>query len=260
MKKITSIFLAGVMSIGSIGGAVAEEEAGPFAAENFSATLTMTSSYMYRGTSFSDDQPALQGSFDWGYGNFFAGAWSSSLVDQDGSGYELETDFYAGYANSFAGIDWFVMPIYYHFWDFAERNTAGADADVFEVWLDASKVINDTFTLHAMYAYSPDFFFESGDANYIKGDITANLPYGFSLNAGFGYQDVEGDNAAFVGGAGWSYTHWEIGLGKSLAGFDFDLRYHDTSDDSLTDDLVTNFFGATDNTDDGVVFTISRSF
>ena len=265
MKKLTMMFLAGAISTGNIGNVLAED-GGPFAAENFSATLTMTSSYMYRGTSFSDERPALQGSFDWGYSNFFAGVWSTSLVDQDPaderkkSGYELETDFYVGYADSFAGIDWFVMPIYYHFWDFAKRDTGGADADVFEVWLDASKAINDYFSVHAMYAYSPDFFFESGDANYIKGDITANLPYGIGLNVGFGYQHVAGDNPAHVSGSGWSYTHWEVGLTKSLAGFDFDLRYHDTSDDAVTDDLVTNFFGATDNTDDIIVFTVSRSF
>ena len=257
MKKITTIFFAGVLLIGGIGNTMAEDT-GPFAAENFSATLTMTTSYMYRGTSFSDDQPALQGSFDWGYGNWFAGVWASSLADQDSSGYELEHDFYGGYANSFAGIDWFVMPIYYNFSDFAKRNTSGDDANVFEVWLDASKAINDTFTLHAMYAYSPDFFFESGDANYIKGDITANLPAGFSLNAGFGYQDVEGAGATVP--LGYSYTHWEIGLSKSVVGFDLDLRYHDTSDDELTDDAVANFYVDNHNTDDTIVFTVSRSF
>jgi len=215
----------------------------------------MTSSYIYRGLSFSNDHPALQGSFYWGYGNIFAGAWSSSLSDQDGDGYELETDYYAGYANSFAGIDWFVVPIYYKFSSFDQNNTAGADADIFEVWLDASYAINETFSINSMYAYSPDFFFESGDAHYIKGDITVNLPAGFSLNARIGYQ-VEGDNVDFVGADGWDYTHWDVSLAKSVVGFDLSLMYNDTSADKITDSVNANFFDSTDNSDDTVMFKV----
>tara|TARA_R110001606_G_scaffold348746_1_gene498443 strand:+ start:83286 stop:84083 length:798 start_codon:yes stop_codon:yes gene_type:complete len=264
IKKITKLCLAGTLALGAVGTAFAADEAvdtGPFAAENFSATLTMTSNYMYRGMSFTNDKPALQGSFDWGYSNFFAGAWSSSLADQDSDGYELETDFYVGYADSVAGIDWFVMPIYYKFSSFDQKNTGGADADVFELWLDAAYAINETFSVHGMYAYSPDFFFESGDSHYVRGDVTANLPRGFSLTAGVGYQDVEGDNGNWVGAQGWDYTHWDITLAKSLAGFDLSLMYSDTDADKATDSLNANFWGgATDNTDDTVTFTVSRSF
>lgn len=262
IKKITKLCLAGTLALGSMGTALAADEAAtsPFAAENFSATLTFTSNYIYRGLSFSKDDPAIQGSFDWSYGNVFAGIWASSLADQSGSGYELENDFYIGYANSFAGIDWYVMPIYYHFYDDSTKDTAGAEADVFEIWLDASYAINDTVSVHAMYAYSPDFFFESGDAHYIKADVTVNLPQGFVLNAGYGYQDVQGDNGDYVTDKGWDYTHWDIGISKDLAGFNLDLRYSDTSEDSKTDTINTGFFVDTGNTDDTVTFTVSRSF
>ena len=259
MKNFTPILLAGSLALGSIGTAVAEET-GAFAEENFSATLTMTSNYMYRGLSFSDDHAALQGSFDWGYGNFFAGIWASSLSDQSGSGYELENDFYAGYANSTAGIDWFVMPIYYYFHHNDESDTGNTDADVLEVWLDASYALTDTFNLHGMYAYSPDFFFESGDAHYFRGDVTMALPSGFSLTVGAGYQDVEGDNPNFVSGNGWDYTHWDVSISKDVAGFNLNLMYSDTSEDSATDTINTGFFADTGNTDDIVVFTVSRSF
>ena len=67
IKKITKLCLAGTLALGSMGTALAADDAAtsPFAAENFSATLTMTSNYMYRGISFSSDSAALQGSFDW---------------------------------------------------------------------------------------------------------------------------------------------------------------------------------------------------
>lgn len=260
MKNFTAMFIAGSLSMGTVGTALAEKDGGAFAAENFSTTLTMTSNYMYRGLSFSLDSAALQGSFDWAHGNFFAGVWASSLADQDSSGYELEHDIYVGYANSVAGIDWYIMPIYYNFTDFNTKNTAGADADVAEIWLDASYVINDTFSLHGMYAYSPDFFFESGDAHYVRGDVTAALPAGFSLTAGVGSQDVEGDNGDWVGADGWDYTHWDVSISKDLAGFNLNLMYSDTSEDSATDKLNTIFFTDTKQSDSEVVFTVSRSF
>lgn len=152
------------------------------------------------------------------------------------------------------------MPIYYNFTDFNENNTGGADADVVEVWLDASYAINDTFTLHGMYAYSPDFFFESSDAHYVRADVTAALPAGFSLTVGAGYQDVEGDNGNWVGADGWDYTHWDVSISKDLAGFNLNLMYSDTSEDSATDDLNTIFFTDTKQSDSEVVFTVSRSF
>jgi uncharacterized protein (TIGR02001 family) len=255
IKKITKLCLAGTLALGSVGTALAADEAAtsPFAAENFSATLTMTSNYMFRGLSFTDDQPALQGSFDWGYGNFFAGVWASSIHDLDTSGYELESDWYAGYANSIAGIDWFIMPIYYNFSDY----DGGLDADVFEVWLDASYAINDTFSVHGMYAYSPDFSFETDTAHYVRGDVTANLPAGFSLTAGMGYQDVDG-GTSYPGG--FDYTHWDISLAKSVAGFDLNLMYSDTSAEDMSDSLLKSGYTVAEQADDVVVFTVSRSF
>jgi uncharacterized protein (TIGR02001 family) len=255
IKKITKLCLAGTLALGTVGTAYAADEASasPFAAENFSATLTMTSNYMFRGLSFTNDQPALQGSFDWGYGNVFAGVWGSSISDIDDSGYELETDWYAGYADSVAGIDWFVMPIYYSFTD----NNLSPDANMWEIWLDASYAINDTFTMHGMYAYSPEMSYEYGDGNYIRGDVTANLPQGFSLTAGVGYQDVEGTGDT---GTAFDYTHWDITLAKSVAGFDLSLMYSDTNADKATDSLIVAGWVAADNADDTVTFTVSRSF
>lgn len=266
IKKITKLCLAGTLAMATVGIASADEQGtSPLAAENFSATLTMTTNYMYRGISFSDDRAALQGSFDWSYNNVFAGVWGSSLADQDASGYELENDFYVGYADSFAGIDWFVMPIYYHFYGYDKNNVKSDSgkstrADVFELWLDASYAINDTVSVHGMYAYSPDFFFESGDANYVRGDVTVQLPQGFSINAGVGYQDVRGGDNDGVTPEGWDYTHWDVTLAKSLAGFDLSLMYSNTDAHDMTDSLNKNFLGSTENSDDVVTFTVSRTF
>ncbi len=260
MKKLTMVFLAGLMLIASMGNVLAEEDAGPFAAENFSATLAFTTDYIFRGQSFSDEGPALQGSMDWGYGSFYAGVWASNLELGDGS---IEFDYYVGYANSFGPIDIDIMPILYTFPGTAESSVGGVDPDQFEVWTTVSHTFADmpfTPTLGVFWAWSPDFTLEDGTSHDIEGRLALSLPYGFGLDGAYGYQDVEGDKTTPTGwnggGAGFDYNHWNIGVSNEIVGFGLDIRYHDTDENS---DFVAYWLGS-DNIDAHFVFTISRSF
>lgn len=294
MKKLSVLLIAGSLLIGSMGNALAED-AGPFATENFSATLTFTTDYVFRGISFSGEAPAIQGSFDWGYGNWFAGVWGSSIKGEAGltgirggseDGFELELDYYAGYANSYAGFDWYVMPIYYHFPDagddfgalaFPGRSTSDLETDQFEVWMEISRTFDlggISPTAGLFYAVSPDFTLEDGTGHYIEGKLAFDLGMGFGIDGSYGYQTVDGDDTSGSSGAfcdpaigsvtsiaggsicdGYSYTNWSVGITKSLVGFDADLRYHDTNDDD-----ETGVFYGTSILESRVVFSLSRSF
>ncbi len=291
MKKLLTTIAAGSMLIAtSCPTLAAEEESGPFAASNFSATLTLTTDYIFRGVSFTGEEPALQGSFDWGYNNVYAGVWGSSIKGEQGlpgDGYDQEFDYYAGYANSWNGIDFDLMAIYFNFpganddfgtLAFAGRSMGDLETDQFEMWLNLSHTFSGVPlepTIGFMYAYSPDFTLEDGNGNYFKGSLALSLPAGFSLDGAVGHQDVEGDQATGSTGAfcdpaigsvtnvaagslcdGYSYTHWEVGVGKDLKGFHFDLRYHDTNEDNEH----IAFLGTKNIADSRVVFTISRSF
>jgi len=290
MKKLLTTIAAGSMLFAtSCAILAADEESGPFAASNFSATLYITTDYIFRGVSFTGQEPAMQGSFDWGYNNFYAGVWGSSIkgeVGLPGDGYQQEFDYYGGYANSLGPIDYDVMAIYFNFpgasdsfgsLAFPGRSTGDLETDQFEMWLNLSHTFSGVPlepTIGFMYAYSPDFTLEDGNGNYFKGSLALTLPAGFSLDGAVGYQDVEGDQATGSSGAfcnpatgvtnaaagslrdGYSYTHWEVGVGKDLKGFHFDLRYHDTSESK---DHIA-FLGTKSIADSRVVFTISRSF
>ena len=66
------------------------------ASGGFSWNAALTSEYMYRGISQSDDHPALQ--FDAGYGfanGFYVGAWASNVDFGDST--EAEIDTYIGW-------------------------------------------------------------------------------------------------------------------------------------------------------------------
>ncbi len=260
--KITKEILVVMALCGLLAWPARAQEGPPFAAENFSGTVTLTSTYMYRGISFSDDTPALQGSFDWSYGPFALGVWSSSLSDQDGSGTELESDFYAIYSNRLGGLEWELMPVYYYFFNYDSddvRNDAGEalDANMFELIWSGSYSLNDMLSVSLSYGWTPDYFFEAGTGHYVHGGPSVSLPGGFNVDGAIGWQSVEGGDSS---DSGWDYTHWEVGISRDVVGFTLDARYHSTSDDSQDDDLIREGGFTTDNTDGIFVFSVSRTF
>ena len=117
-----------------------------------SANVALVSDYRFRGVSQSNESAAIQGGFDYAFGNgFYVGTWGSSVdfdsnVDFDGS---LELDFYGGWGTEFgenSSID--VGYIYY-----AYPGDDGAEGDYQEFyvnygWRDLSLGV----------AYSDDYY------------------------------------------------------------------------------------------------------
>lgn len=295
--KTLSAALAAALMFSVMTASPSAVRADPFADENFSATVWFTSDYIFRGVSFSDSDPAIQASFDWGYNNFYAGVWGSNLeltgynkdgtspanatatvdglpdipVSSAGDGSSsIEYDFYVGYANSIGPIDYDATLIYYWF----PNDRGGAEADVFEVWLSLSHTFANlplTPTVGVFGAWSPDATLEDGDSTYIKGSVALALTEHFGLDFAVGALDVEGDKSTDEGGGfcvpghaiyghtcdGYGYTHYEVGLTTSLKGFNFDLRYHDTNEQRSH---LAFFNDVNDALEERIVFTASRSF
>lgn len=108
-----------------------------------------------------------------------------------------------------------------------------------------------TPTIGTKFWYSPDFFGEDGDATYIEGNLSLNLPHDFVLSIHAGYQNVDGDKTS--GPNGFDYADYLIGLSKEVMGFNADLSYTSTIDQ-------TDACGDTNACDDTVFFTLSRDF
>ena len=241
-KHISGIVAAAAMSLAAT-SAIAEDD---FPGE-FSANVALTTDYVFRGISQSDDEPAIQGGFDWSHeSGFYLGTWASSLdfqaTDSDG----IELDWYGGFASEFNGISYDIGALYYQY------PGAGDDGEVFDFVEVYGSVGYDfeIFSIGADIAYSPDFFFDSDDAFYFGGTLAIPLPEGFGIDGGFHRQVID-DNAAF---GTPDYNTWDIGLTYTLLGFDLDLRYVDT-------DLSANdCFGGSELCDPQATFTVSRSF
>lgn len=101
---------------------------------SWSASLTGTSDYVFRGISQTDNDPTIQGSIGFEYGMFYAGGWGSGLDFGTGSNAELEIDWYAGITpkwNSPIGeVSFDFGVIYYTYPGFSD---AGAEADYVEL-------------------------------------------------------------------------------------------------------------------------------
>lgn len=244
-----------------------------FAAENFSANFTITTDYTFRGTTFSNDDVAIQGGFDWGYGSWFAGTWASSQVELDldpaldpnNGGGTVELDYYFGWADNVGGVDVMIMPLWYTYPGQEGGSNGGRNDYTFELWTSWGMGFDNlpgTPYVNLMINYSPEFFDcdfcadgdEAEDALYTAINIAFALPQGFGIDFTYGHQDVggAGENDFF----GDDYNHYEVGLTKSWAGFDLDLRWHDNSE---VDDL--NAWAVNDFAKDGdVEFSVSRAF
>ncbi|OOZ23477.1 hypothetical protein BOW35_02205 [Solemya velum gill symbiont] len=73
----------------------------PTAQAEITANIGVTSNYLWRGTSQTDDAPAVSGGIDYAHeSGFYLGTWASN-IDWGTTGVEL--DIYGGYANELEG-------------------------------------------------------------------------------------------------------------------------------------------------------------
>ena len=237
MKPCSRVILAGSLAVCS-SAAHAEDSV-----EMFGANVSLTTDYTFRGISQTDENPAIQGGFDFNHPTgLLAGIWASNVDFNDGDEASIEIDYYAGFSKSLAnGLGLELMAIYYSY--------PGADPDSFDYDYGELTVGGSYKWFNAKLWYSPDFFAESGDAIYVEGNLDVPLPAEFGLGLHVGYQTID-DNGRF---GTPDYTDWQVSISKELVGLGLALSYVDTD---LSDDEC---FGGTELCDARVVFSVSKS-
>ena len=251
MKKVTMYLLAcSSMLVSSLAFAESPHE--------FSANVAYSTDYIYRGGSQTNEQPAVSGGFDYGYttggfADFYAGTWASNVDFGDSA--NIEIDYYGGLTGEFSnGISWDVGGLYYSYPGVSDADDAGGDYDFVEAYGSLGYTFSDVQlepSVGAYFAWSPDYFGESGDSYYFTLDLGLSLPYDIGLAFQYGNQSFDASGMT-------DYDHWSIGASKDLSIFTFDLTYYDEVDDA------NNFWdlsGDPNNSPaEALVFTISSSF
>ena len=205
--------------------------AGTAAAEGeWSGNVALSTDYVWRGVSQSNEDMAISGGFDYANGIFYAGTWASNVDFEDGSDTNVELDFYAGVASEFAnGVSWDLGVIYYSYPDSDDE-----DLDFVELQAALGYAFEGGVEVGGAVYWDPDNenIYIEGSAGYAFTDV-------FSA-------DVSVGNYSFDGGG--DYTNWSLGgTYTTPVGIDLDLRYWDTDIDD------------TGIADERVVLTIAKS-
>lgn len=213
--------------------ALAATSMAPAAAQTVSGNVALTTNYVFRGVTQSDDGPAIQGGFDLETeAGFYAGTWASSVDFGDDT--SLEIDFYGGYGFAAGGFDLDVGAIYYAYP--GAPQVGGGDQDFVEIHGGISRAFGPVEWSGSL-AWSPDFYGETGQAWYAQAGLGFEIADGLTIDGAVGF-------SRFDDFPGADYEDYQIGLsGTVLETIGWDIRYFDVS-----------------GGDESIAFTVSQSF
>jgi uncharacterized protein (TIGR02001 family) len=232
MFKKTVIAGLTAAALGS-GLAQAAEPASP---HTITGNLGIFSQYIFRGLTQTNEEPALQGGFDYAHaGGFYAGTWGSNVswLRDFGAytgGGSLELDMYGGYKGTIGKTDlgYDVGLLYY--WYPGDVAAGAHKADTLELY--------GALTwkwLSAKLSYSlkdKTFGVDDSQGTYYL-DLTATYPIPntrLTLIGHYGMQEYEGTTAGVSNDSFASYKDWKLGVNYGLPkDFTVGVFYTDTS-------------------------------
>ena len=236
--------------------------------------FTVTTNYIFRGLTQTNNKPALQGGFDYAHeSGFYAGVWGSSIswiTDQGtANSSQLELDTYFGLKNSFAtdfsydvGFLRYNYPATYPATMAAVGNAKWVKADTNEVYgqigykfvtLKYSQSLGDTFALP-----------NASGTSYV--DLSASYPLadsGVTLGAHYGKQSYKGVTADALKAAGTdpSYSDYKLSVSKDFSGYAVALAYSATNTKDNQFYSTVGLPGNNVNTGkSAVVLSVTRTF
>lgn len=227
--------------------------AGDIVPGDFSTNVTIATDYLFRGISQTDEQPAIQGGFDWSHDNgLYAGVWASNVDFDDGDEAHIEIDYYVGYANTvWEALSYDLSFVYYSY----PGASSGLNYNYWEVLFGLGYDLGFA-SLGAGVAVSDNFLGHSGTSVAPSVNAAVPIPLGddfplaLTLSGEFGHQSIE-ENGVF---GTPDYYWWSIGLGTEIEGFEISVSYTDTDLDTA------ECFGGSDLCGGRGVVSVSRSF
>lgn len=204
-----------------------------------SATLAMTTDYVTRGISQTQEEPAIQGSFNINHGSgIYMGIWGSNV--DFGNSAQLEIDLSAGFRKTYSsGWSLDLAAIHYEY----PGAISSLDLDFQEYSLGTGYTING-IEWSAKGFYSPEYPDSNESAFYLETGLDYTFPSGITASGHYGYST--GDH---YDNTDSEYSDYSLGLSMELGGFGFDVSGFANDIDS--DDAVN---------DNRVVLTVSKEF
>ncbi len=210
MNRSSTIAIASLLLLST--PAFAEEAADPATdAIDIAFGAALTSNYMFRSTSQTQDRPALQGYIEASYNIFYVGVWASNV--RLGGVNDVEVDIYGGVRPEFGNLSLdlgFVQYIY-------QKDPT----DYGDLYAKANYAFTDMFTGGVEYYHDP---YNDWDWAALVAEVSG-LPFEVSasghLGTDFGSLQLGTDKVA-----------WDAGLSRTFVDVvTLDLRYHDSNVD-----------------------------
>jgi uncharacterized protein (TIGR02001 family) len=217
-----------------------------------SGSVSLTSNYVSRGITQTSNDPAIQGTLEYALETGVLG--TSAYIGMFGSNAKLEGDNDTSHVELDAlfgirgeigetGIGWDLGGAYYTY-----PGTRSADNfDYWELPLILSYDITDWLGIEIFNAYTPEYQFNTGHANYSNAQLTFEIPNPYVDLKAFGwvgYQYVEDAPSG---------TDWLLGIAATIKGVDVTIAYSDTN-------YQARACGGKNQCDPKVVFTVGASF
>jgi uncharacterized protein (TIGR02001 family) len=152
--KLLKIMLASAAATVALSGAAMADEL------KLAYNIGVTSDYVFRGVSQTQEDPAVQGGVDATYGMGYAGVWASN-VDFGSKNPSTEVDFYAGVKPTVGDTSLDLGVIYYSYTK--DKGLTPGAYSYLELKAAASRTFGPA-TLGAAVYYSPEFPGKTGHA------------------------------------------------------------------------------------------------
>ena len=191
------------------------------ASAEFTGNVGVTSNYLWRGMTQTDNMPAVSGGLDAEMGGLSFGTWVSNVSWTDTDGYEV--DFYAAYGGDIGAVSYSVGAIYYMYPvgdgedDFTEVNASlGSGPVTANVAYTVSKEADTDFENDLYYSLGAEFEVSSG----------------LTLSGLVGYYDFDDPSSD-------DQTNYQLALAKDLGDFGGVTFAFDDTDADDSDALLT---------------------
>ena len=170
-----------------------------------SANIGVTSNYVWRGVTQTDDSAAISGGIDYAHeSGFYVGTWASNVDFEDTTGGQAEVDLYGGFSNELAsGLGYDAGVIYYAY---PQADKPDDELDFTEIYGNVSYG-----PVSGGISYTVDKE-AGGDENDLYYHISAStdIKDGWGIGATLGYYDYDDDT---------DYTHGQIDITKDVGDF-----------------------------------------
>jgi len=224
-RSSQGVALAMVLALAApVANAQDEEPSG-----GFSWNAALTSEYLYRGVSQSDDHPALQLEAGYGFASgFYLGAWGSNVDFGDSTDAEIDT--YIGWNGDLAdGVNFDVQINRYNYVN------QPSDVDYAYNELIGKLTFNEQYGV--TLGYTNDYLAIGENSLYLAVDGSWEVGNGINLTAGAAYTRNTGDLP--------SYADFSVGLDRDFGPINVALQYvgsNGGAEELFGDDASENTF------------------